>query len=192
MNDLISEQTKALKKKYARSFQNDGLLDFFIGWALVSAGIFLQTGSMIFSFLSWMPILFIAPIKWLFVIPRFGYVKFSKPTTIPRPILIGAGILIAGGALFFTFFSGETGFSSPVAIALLAIGLLFSIGMGVSRVAVYMIFVPLLFIIGLGLDILPPALVIIIGSVLMLLGIYLFLRFLKKYPADPGEEKDNS
>jgi hypothetical protein len=191
MNDQLSEQTKALRKQFVRSFQNDGLIDFFLGWALVSAGIFLQTRLMIFSFLGWMPFVLIAPLKALFVIPRFGYVKLSKPTNIPRPILIGAGILIAGGALIYAFLSEETGFSSPVAIALLAIGLLFSIGIGVSRVAAYMIFVPLLFIIGLGLNILPPALVIIIGGVLMLLGIYLFLSFLKKYPLDPGEEKDN-
>ena len=192
MNDQLSEQTKKLKKQFARSFQNDGLIDFFIGWALVSAGIFLQTGSMIFSFLGWMPFVLIAPLKWLFVIPRFGYVKLSKPTTIPRPILIGASIVIAVGALLFSFLSGDTGFSSPVAIALLAIGVLNSIGIGVNRVAVYMIFVPLLFIIGLGFDILSPVLVITIGGVLMLVGIYLFLSFLRKYPLDPGEKEGNS
>jgi hypothetical protein len=147
---------------------------------------------MIFSFLGWMPIILVAPLKQYFVVPRFGYVKFSKPTTIPRPILIGAGIVIAAGALIFALLSREAGFSASVAIALLAIGLLFAIGMGVSRLAVYMVFVPLLFIIGLGLNILSPALVIMIGGVLMLLGVYLFLSFLKKYPLEHGEENDNA
>ncbi len=192
MNDQLSEHTKKLKKQFARSFHNDGLIDFFIGWALVSIGIWLQTNLMIFSFLGWMPILLIAPLKQFFVIPRFGYVKFAKKTTIPRPILIGAGIVIAVGALLLAIISEESGFSSSVAIAILAIGLLFTIGMGVNRVAVYMIFVPLLFIIGLGLNILPPALVIMIGSVLMILGVYLFLSFLKKYPLNRGEEEDLS
>lgn len=189
MNDQLSKQTTKLKKQFARSFLNDGLIDFFVGWALVAAGIFMHTGLMIFSFLGWMPFMLIAPLKMLFVIPRFGYVKFSKSNTIPRPVLIGAGAVIGIGAVLFAVLSGDTGFSSPVAIAILAIGLLMAIGVGLNRIAVYAVFIPLLFIIGLGLKILTPALVILIGSVLMLLGIYLFLSFLKKYPRVPKDEE---
>ena len=78
MNDQITEQTKQLRKQYARTFHNDGLLDFFVGWAIVSAGIYLLTNLAIFTFAGWMPILLIAPLKKQFVIPRFGYAKFNK------------------------------------------------------------------------------------------------------------------
>lgn len=192
MNDPLSEQTKKLRKQYARTFHNDGLIDFFVGWALVSAGIFMQTSIVIFSFLGWMPILLIVPLKQRFVIPRYGYVKFSKSASIPRPILLGAGGVMVVGSLLYAFLSEETGFSSPIAIAVLGIGLLFSIDRGLSRVGVYGVFIPLLFIIGLGLKILSPALVIMIGIILMGMGLYLFLSFIKKYPLDPGEESEEA
>ncbi len=192
MNDQLSEQTKKLRKQYARTFHNDGLIDFFIGWSLVSAGIFLQTSLMIFSFLGWMPIMLIFPLKQFFVVPRFGYVKFSNPKSIPRPILIGAGAVIVVGSLLYTFLAEISGYSAPLAFALIGVALLGLIDQGLNRVIVYAIFVPLLFIVGLGLRILTPALVILIGGVLMLLGIYLFLSFIKKYPLDPEKEEGSS
>lgn len=192
MNDQLSEQTKKLKQQYARTFHNDGLIDFFIGWALVSAGIFLQTGLMIFSFLGWMPIMLIMPLKRLFVVPRFGYVKFAQPKSIPRPILIAAGVVIVAGSLLYTFLVDQSGFSAPLAFALVGVALLGIIDQGFNRVIVYAIFVPLLFIVGLGLKVLTPAIVILIGVVLMLLGIYLFLSFIRKYPVDPGEQEGSS
>lgn len=190
MKDQFSEETKKLKKQYARTFHNDGLIDFFIGWALVSAGIYLYTNLMIFSFLGWMPILLVLPLKQRFVIPRFGYVKFSKPTKIPRGILIAAGLVLVIGSLLLALLSGESGFSTPIAVAVLGIALLLSIEVGLNRVTVYAVFVPLFFILGLGYSLLTPAAVILTGLVLMLLGIYLFLKFIQKYPADDEEEEE--
>ena len=187
MNDQITEQTKELRKQYARTFHNDGLLDFFVGWAMVSAGIYLLTGSMIFSFAGWMPILLIAPLKQRFVIPRFGYAKFSQPAPIPRPILIGAGAVILIGSLLITFL-GEEGSRVPIIFALLGLALLFVLDKGFNRVTVYAIFIPLFFIVGLGLNLLTPALIMLIGGVLMPLGVYLFVKFLKKYPPEAEEE----
>jgi hypothetical protein len=190
MNDPVSEHTKKLRKQYARTFHNDGLIDFFVGWALVSAGIFLRTDLIIFSFLGWMPIMLILPLKQRFVIPRYGYVKFSKPSKIPHGILIGAGAVLVVGALLLAFLSGIPGFSTPIAVAVMGLALLLSIYLGFNRVTVYAVFIPLLFIIGLGFNILTPELMILIGAILMLLGIYLFLSFIRKYPLEPGEETD--
>lgn len=188
MNDQLSKETKKLRKHFARTFHNDGLIDFFVGWALVSAGIFMQTGLFIFSFLGWMPIMLILPLKQLFVVPRYGYVKFKESALIPRPITLGAGAVLVVGSLLYTFLSRESGFSASLAVAILGLGLLFSIDRGLSRVGVYGIFIPLLFFIGLGLKILSPILVILVGAVLMGLGLYLFLTFIKKYPLESGEE----
>jgi len=193
MNDQLKEQTKQLRKRYARTFHNDGLLDFFVGWSLVSAGIYLQTGAIFYSFAGWMPILLIAPLKQRFVIPRFGYAKFSKPVSIPRPILIGAGALIVVGVLLFTFLGeNQGGFQPPIAIGVMALALIAAMGSGLNRVTVYAIFIPLFFVIGLGLKVLTPAIVILVGAVLMALGCYLFVNFLKKYPLDSGEEEGTS
>ena len=190
MNNKMTEKTKHLKRQFARSFHNDGLLDFFVGWSLVSAGIFLLTGAAIWSFAGWMPILLIAPIKNRLIIPRFGYAKFSKPTSIPRPILIGAGTLIVMGTLLFTFLGeNQGGFLSPIAIGVMALALIAFLGTGLNRITVYAIFIPLFFIIGLGLNVLTPTIVILVGAVLMILGCYLFVSFLKKYPQDSGEEQ---
>ena len=137
MNNEMTEKTKHLKKQFARSFHNDGLLDFFVGWSLVSAGIFLLTSATIWSFAGWMPILLIAPIKNRLIIPRFGYAKFSKPTSIPRPILIGAGTLIVMGVLLFTFLGeNQGGFQSPIAIGVMALALIAVLGTGLNRITV--------------------------------------------------------
>ena len=192
MNDQLSEQTKKLKKQYARTFHNDGLLDFFVGWAMVSAGIYLLTSSIVFSFLGWMPILLVAPLKQRYVIPRFGYAKFSKPASIPRPILIGAGIIVIIGALLITFLGENQGSRAPLVVGMLGLALLFVLDKGWNRVTVYAIFIPLFFIVGLGLQVLTPVIIILVGGILMGLGVYLFVRFLKKYPAQPGEGESNS
>jgi len=187
MNDKISEQTKELRKQYARTFHNDGLMDFFVGWAIVSAGIFLLTNLTIFSFAGWMPILLIAPLKKRYVIPRFGYAKFKQPAVIPRPILIGAGAVILIGSLLVTFL-GNQGFRVPIIVALLSLSLLFALGRGFNRVTVYAIFIPVFFIAGFGLNVLTPTIVMLMGGVLMALGIYLFVTFLQKYPLEPEED----
>jgi len=187
MNDQITEQTKQLRKQYARTFHNDGLLDFFVGWAIVSAGIYLLTSSMIFSFAGWMPILLIAPLKRHFVIPRFGYAKFSKSAPIPRPALIGAGAVILIGSILVSVL-GSQGFRIPLIVGLLGLALLFALDKGFNRVTVYAIFIPLFFIVGLGLNVLTPALIMLMGGVLMALGVYLFVKFLQKYPPEPEEE----
>jgi hypothetical protein len=188
MNDQITKQTKQLKKQYARTFHNDGLLDFFVGWAIVSAGIYLLTSLAIFSFAGWMPILLITPLKQRFVIPRFGYAKFSKPAAIPRPILIGAGAVILIGSLLVSVL-GSQGFRVPLIVGLLGLALLFALDKGFNRVTVYAIFIPLFFIFGFSLNILTPAIVILVGGVLMGLGIYLFVNFLNKYPLQPDNEE---
>jgi hypothetical protein len=188
MNDQITKQTKQLKKQYARTFHNDGLLDFFVGWAIVSAGIYLLTSLAIFSFAGWMPILLIAPLKQRFIIPRFGYAKFSKPAAIPRPILIGAGAVILIGSLLVSVL-GSQGFRVPLIVGLLGLALLFALDKGFNRVTVYAIFIPLFFIFGFRLNILTPAIVILVGGVLMGLGIYLFVNFLNKYPLQPDDEE---
>jgi len=187
MNDQITEQTKQLRKQYARTFHNDGLLDIFVGWAIVSAGIYLLTSLAIFSFAGWMPILLIAPLKKRFVIPRVGYAKFSKPAAIPRPILIGAGAVILIGSLLVSVL-GSQGFRVPLIVGLLGLSLLFALDKGFNRVTVYAIFIPLFFIFGFSLNILTPAIVILVGGVLMGLGIYLFVNFLQKYPLEHEEE----
>ncbi|HDD55089.1 MAG TPA: hypothetical protein ENG59_02460 [Chloroflexi bacterium] len=187
MNEKLSEQTKQLRKQYARTFHNDGLLDFFVGWGLVSAGIYLLTSLTIFSFAGWMPIILIAPLKKRFVIPRFGYAKFNQAAAIPRPILIGAGTVILIGTLLVTFL-GNQGFRVPVVVALLGLSLLFALNKGFNRVTVYAIFIPVFFIVGFGLNVLTPTIVILVGAVLMALGLYLFVKFLQKYPLEPEEE----
>ena len=187
MNDQLSKETQQLRKQYARTFHNDGLLDFFVGWAVVSAGIHLLTSMIFFSFAGWMPIFLINPIKKRFVIPRFGYAKFSKPAGIPRLVLIGAGGVILIGTLLITFL-GNLGSRAPIVIGLLGLALLAVLDKGFNRLTVYAIFIPIYFMVGFGLGVLTPALVILTGGVLMALGIYLFVSFLQKYPLESEEE----
>ena len=190
MTEYLTEETKNLKKQFARSFHNDGLLDFFVGLILVNVGLFMKTRLTIFSF-GWLPILFIAPLKYVFVMPRWGYARFQKSSTIPRPILIGTGIFIVIGALLLKFVFGDyEGFGSPIASAVLLLSLIVVLATGFNRVASYAVFIPLFFVIGFGVGFLTSTLVLFLGGTLMILGISLFVSFLRKYPLI--EEKDSS
>jgi hypothetical protein len=185
MKDQLFDSTKQLKRQFIRSFNSDGLLDIFVGWSLVATGLWLLTSATFWSFAGWMPFILIAPLKQRFIIPRFGYVKFSQPTPIPLPVLIGAGALIVVGSLLSSLLGNVTG---SIAIGLLGIALIVALATGLNRIAAYAVFVPLFFIVGLGLKILTPAIVILTGAVLMTLGVYLFVRFIKKHPL-PGDDQ---
>jgi len=91
------------------------------------------------------------------------------------------------GSILITFL-GEYGSRVPIVVALLGLAMLLVLDKGINRVTVYAIFIPLFFIVGLGLNVLTPALIILMGGVLMALGVYLFVKFLQKYPLEPEEE----
>jgi hypothetical protein len=183
MNNNLEKETNLLKSKFARTYHNDGLLDFFVGWGLISTGLFLLTSSTFFSFAGWMPILLVAPLKTRIVIPRWGYARFSEPTSIPKPILIGAGAFIVFGVLLIYFlFDDLRGIISPIAMAVIGLSFVVVLATGLNRVAFYAVGIPLFFIVGLGLKVLTPTFIILVGAVLMIIGLSLFVIFLKKYP----------
>ena len=107
--------------------------------------------------------------------------KSNRVTSAFKLILIGS-ILIS--------LLGNLGSRVPIAVGLLGLALIYALHKGVNRVTVYAIFIPIFFIAGFGLDLLTPALIILTGSVLMALGIYLFVSFLQKYPPPGSEEAD--
>jgi hypothetical protein len=51
-----------------------------------------------------------------------------------------------------------------------------------------LIFVPLFFIVGFGLRILSPELVIVTGGIIMVMGIWMLVRFLRTHPVQVEEE----
>jgi len=192
MTDNVTVKTKALKKKFSLSFQNDGILDIFVGWAIVTIGLFWETRATMFAFLGWMPLLLVDSLKNRIVIPRLGYAKFKKPKSLPLPVLIGTGIVLMTGLFFLAFSSRTRGFLgpvSPITVAVIGLNLMILLATGLNRNTFYASFIPLFFVVGIGLKFLTSTSMILIGGVLMLFGISLFVTFLRKYPLVTDGEK---
>ena len=118
-------------------------------------------------------------------------VKHAFNLTFLRFLGLSFLTFIIAGALLITFLGENPGNRSPIIIGLLGLALIVALDKGWNRTTLYAIFIPVFFIVGFGLNVLTPTIIILVGGVLMVLGAYLFARFLKKYPENPGEESGN-
>ncbi|MDO8125244.1 MAG: hypothetical protein Q6364_12815 [Candidatus Hermodarchaeota archaeon] len=208
MNESINLQQ--LERKAYLSYHQDGVIDIFIGSAIVTFGLFLLPWVveylwMAFSSLSIIWVLIYAGVKRAFTVPRIGYVEFKKHRR-SRVMLIAVLLFIINLVFFLIqalglltpelrIFLNVYGF---MVLAFVVGGLFFLIGfltelhrvMGYGVVAIA-VFLPLQFY--------PMHFsysIILLGLVMTAYGCVLLFRFIRKYPKensgveheDPWEE----
>jgi hypothetical protein len=189
LDDDIKVLETKLKQKMYMSYHRDGLIDILIGWDLICIGLFLHFHSIVFSFLGWMPLLLFMPLKNYITIPRMGLVKFRTRRTPPMWILAGiGGIMLLASVVIGIFMKDTLGMVGPIALAIFGIAFMMVLVSGFNRIAGYAILVPLFFVVGLGLRFLTPAMVIVVGAGVMLMGIWMLVSFLRRYPVVDVEE----
>jgi hypothetical protein len=190
-------ELKQIERKAYWSYHQDGLIDLCLGLIFLLFGIKAFTGNFLFAGLCWMPGLMIAPLKKMITAPRIGTVRFGRSRKI-LAVKIGALVLTAAVILFIVV---ATRLKSPgldawtrhyYAIAFGSALALFplagAIGFGVRRFYAYAV----LLVAGFSFIQYRPhylaAVFAAVGSVLIIAGGAVLIRFLRDNPL-PGKEK---
>ena len=193
--DTTNNQSKleeALKKKAFLSFHNDGIIDILMGWdlAVIGVSLYLHKLSPLSAFIALAPLFFYTPLKYLITLPRLGHAQFRtrRPLSIWLVGFVGIVLLLAAVITGF-FIESPSGFVGPIALALLGIAFTMVLLSGFNRIIAYLILIPLYFIVGFGLGILSPLMIIATGVILIALGIWMLVKFLRTYPIQAEEGK---
>lgn len=187
---------EGLKRKLYLSYHQDGILDLVIGLSILGFGINMSTESSAYIVLSWIGLILYTPLKSAITIPRMGYVQFDEARTRKTHLVIMLGIGAATFSLFLGLFvftrSGsfsadfESWFSQYYMLVLGAFPAIVLAGaalwMGVNRLLVHALLIVLIIFAGIQLGIPEPYYVMVLGSIILLTGLWLLFRFLRKYP----------
>jgi len=189
---------KKLQQRTYASYHQDGLIDLIIGLGIIGFGLMMAFDSSVFSMLSWMPIIFYVPFKNRITVPRIGYVKFSS-----SGVRIFSGIFIALLSFFLLagiYYFVISGSVSPELSAwireyyLLVLAIIVAITFssaafltGITRLYAYGLLFLLIFATGNWLGIEPYIYILATGIVIEAVGIWLMVRFLRRYPLPEQE-----
>ena len=189
---------KKLQQKTYQDYHQDGLIDIIIGLGFIGFGLNMAFDNYAFLFMGWLPIIFYVPFKNRFTVPRIGYVKFHASNKIVYGLVITILLVIIAG-LFIFFISGPNIISEEMqdwlskyymlifgvvaALCFFGAGLLTTI----TRLYVYALLVLVTSAVGTWFDVHPAVYVIFTGLLIEAVGIWLMIRFLRKYPL-PAQE----
>lgn len=195
-----------LERKAYLSYHQDGILDTFIGFNILLFGLWLLADM---AYLAGAFVAIFTPIyaqvKKQITVPRLGYVKFAPPRTAKLRkttlLLVIAGVLaLVPGLLLFV--TTEMGMLAPINFlikyGMIVIGVAGAVLLSVvayisdlRRLYPYSALFLTLFISGHFLSIPFPYYLITLGTVILLSGLYLLIRFLHNYPLPTGEKSDD-
>ncbi len=195
----MSQKTdlESLKKRAFLNYHQDGLLDIVLGLMILGFGMMMATDSSAFMFLSWMPILFYAPFKQRITVPRLGYVRFDDERTTKIRygwiLLTGLSVLCLFVGIY-VFTTGDTMSATLSGLMdkfyMLLLGGFFAVGMvvgglftGLWRLYIYAVLTILIIIVGITLGIPESIYMITIGTMILTVGVWHLVTFVRKYPA---------
>lgn len=194
-------QEQDFKKLQQRTYQSnhqDGLIDMIIGLGFIGFSLNMAFDNSVFLFLAWMPIIFYVPFKNRITVPRIGYVKFSTSKT---NMIIGVAVVVLLFVFLlgtFVYLFGGSSNSSPQLtdwltwfrqyhmLVLGSIAALSCAGAalltGIRRLYAYAVLTIGIFAAAFWLGVEPPIYVLTTGLLIEAVGIWLLVRFLRKYP----------
>jgi hypothetical protein len=183
-------ELKLIERRAYLSYHQDGLIDICLGMVFLAFGLVTLSGQSLFRSLCWMPGLLIAPLKKWITVPRMGMVKFGASGKMKR---VKIALLLSCAAVLL-FILAAVRLRSPVMddwthrYFLIFIGLLLvvfpffgAVGLGIRRFYGY----AFLFAAGFTLVCLDREMLAWVftgfGSVLLIAGVIVLIRFLRKY-----------
>ena len=188
INNDIKNVESRLKQKMYLSFHRDGLIDILMGWNLFAIGLFLQTHSVLFSYIGLLPLLLFKPLKDKITYPRLGYAKFRTKRTLSMRTVGGLGGLLVAGVIVTGFILKTT--EGTIAIVIFGIAFMMFFVSGFNRIFGYALFIPLFIAGGLGLGFLSPGVLMAVGVTVLLMGVWMLVSFLRNYPIADVEKPD--
>jgi hypothetical protein len=193
---------KKLERQAYLTYHQDGLLDIAFGLSILGIGlIFLTDGSLGFL-LSWMPFILYLSLKRLVTVPRLGYVEFRRQQRdkgtlfilglVLLLIIVVGGIFLLGALSLWEGTPSEPGESIDqyIWMAVSGIGAVIIVGavlaLRLRRLIVYAALTAIMVIAGFLLDLNPAVYLLILGAVVLITGLVMLIRFLRKYPPIDG------
>jgi len=191
----MSQQTNLKEiERRARMYNGDGLLDIFIGLAILLAGaaeVLDRTSSAAIWVVLWLPLMMAA--KRSITVSRMRAIDFTPASDARRRTRQGMMIAVLASAVLLTLglvlFTGSRALPREYSrvfwpVVLVAIGGLIALGTGVKRLYVYTLLAVILFAVGYLFNLGYPLHVYlaVLGAVILLSGMVILARFLRKCP----------
>jgi hypothetical protein len=193
---------KKLERQAYLTYHQDGLLDIAFGLGILGIGLLFLTDASMGFFLSWMPFVLYLPLKRLVTVPRLGYVEFRRQRSgkgvffllglvLLLAVVVG-GIFLLGALSVWEGTPAEPGESIDkyVWMAVSGIGAVIAAGavlaLRLRRLIVYASLTAIMVIAGFLLELNPAVYLLILGAVVLITGLIMLLRFLRKYPPVDG------
>jgi hypothetical protein len=201
---------KDLERKAWTAYFDDGILDITAGLFILLFGIGMTTMYTYLAALSWMAIFLFAAAKKAITVPRVGLVKFSpeRERRIKKETLFYVVFFTITAGIGLVFFMAQA-FGLPSSLrtiigelALVTYVLIIAAGLGfvgywkqIPRFYVYCVLTLVVVLAGLFIDI-PEAnplasigyQFLVTGTVILLSGLVVLARFLRKHPTPEGDE----
>jgi len=186
---------KEIERKAYTSYHQDGLIDVFAGFLILSFGLWLILDMAWMSWILWfVAVSAYAAAKRVFTIPRIGFVKFAphRAKALLTIALMGFSLSALLGAVAFMQVAGG---SRPLWLVFAAENHMLVIGVSVAasfcvvgytfrirRMYAYALLTLVMFVIGQFLYYPLHYYLILVGSLILLTGLTLLIRFVRRYP----------
>jgi hypothetical protein len=200
--NIMTEESslRQLKRRAYLDYHQDGIIDVLIGVAILGFGLWIRLDQPIFAFLCVFCFGSYFQLKNAITVPRFGYVRFQEGKR-ETGLLVGLGIglvllALVVGILFllgpdrvglapFTFLRKfHVYVMSSIGAVLMAI---FGLWSGIRRLLAYALFLIAALVITSVQDLDRSVPLLLTGSVQMLMGLILMIRFIRGNPSEPGQ-----
>jgi len=191
-----------IEKKIYMAYNKDGLWDIGLGFAFLSLASIILVDKPAFAAI-FFPIFVAVSLnfKKAFTLPRLGYAKFSperqaKEQKAKTKMIVLFTFTFLSGLVAFWGYMGGSDFQQLIrdlellpfgAVLALSVGVIGAL-MGVWRFITYGILIFAFFVAGYFLQAEPPAYMMILGMIFLIYGVFLMIRFMKKYPKPPKDE----
>ena len=199
-----NQDFSSLKRKVYFDYHQDGILDIVAAAVLLGFGSFMVTKNVVFLGVGVFVALFYTLLKQRITIPRFGYVRFEpqQKTLTQSLILMGIGVLV-----LFAFFVGRPYLDRiaspdmealalqyhmvPLSALLFAFPCLIAATLlNQKRFYLYALLLVVLPAVGALANIETFVPILVSGITILIYGILLMSKFMRKYPAEGKAGED--
>ena len=201
----LDTSNNPLRRKAYLAYHQDGIMDILIGATIIGFALWILLDSVIFTFISWLSFGFYVQLKNAITVPRFGYVRFreaNRHTFLAIGLAISLvllllviGILFIAGAdriqlepiSFLRKFHVQV--MSGIGATVMGI---FGLWSGIGRLVAYAVILIASMLMSIGSGISGGIVLLVIGGLILLIGLFLLARFIRQYPAHPTEANSAS
>lgn len=193
---------KELRRRAYLSYHQDGLIDIILGLCILGFGLnlILVSKSGDYGVLAWIWFVLYMPLKNRITFPRLGYVRFdsrrggARRWTLAALLGVWSFALLMGVLVFMNTEQVPAVIKSifgrgPIPV----LGIIVSMTLagiaaltGVKRLYTYAGLGVFLFLGGALLNVSPAVYTLLFGACILLTGLAMLVRFVRKYPAEQG------